>query len=370
MKNKIFTILAVISLSFFILAGLPSRNANGGLVADELIAEGIELYKAGDESKAMHQFSKALIIDPDNKTVKEYLQKMGMERGLYAPEQSGQAMPMKEMAQEVHSYKDKLNNLEKEKFEKEKLAQALAEDKKDLKRAINVREVEMADLRQELGQMQEEWFQQAELEASRQADANQAAQKNLRRDNDLYELKNRITRQLALIDQKNQQIKKLQKQVNASQKQTKKASLGYEKKLVDMQHDYNQYRSKTWRKEVTADQKFELLRSYLRKSKADIDELNDSLLLTNRKVASLENKLLVRTKALDELRLSRSRDCPPAVIVKAGTKQKEQGCPDAKLLIQQAQRIVEFKAKLAQAQAEIAALRKNIKEGGQKDVGA
>ncbi len=76
-------------LIIFIFSGIPhltaAQNAyqNTYPIAAYLLDYAKKLYEQEDFENARHEFSKLLIIDPDNKEAKEYLKKMGLDTGLY-----------------------------------------------------------------------------------------------------------------------------------------------------------------------------------------------------------------------------------------------------------------------------------------------
>lgn len=52
-------------------------------VASSLVDLGKSFYQEGNRKEAIHEFSKALLVDPYNKEAKEYLKKLGLKSGLY-----------------------------------------------------------------------------------------------------------------------------------------------------------------------------------------------------------------------------------------------------------------------------------------------
>jgi tetratricopeptide (TPR) repeat protein len=69
------------------LLGLP-MIANAGLRedgADFLVKIGVEYQKSGNAEDAIHEYSKALLIDPNNQGARKHLAEYGLKDGLYKP---------------------------------------------------------------------------------------------------------------------------------------------------------------------------------------------------------------------------------------------------------------------------------------------
>lgn len=83
-KKIAHILIFVIASSFFLQADLFAQKA--AYVADFICEYAKNLYDQGVLEEAKHEFSKALIIDPDNVMAKSYLKKMGLDMGNYAIE--------------------------------------------------------------------------------------------------------------------------------------------------------------------------------------------------------------------------------------------------------------------------------------------
>ncbi len=83
-RQIIFTLLLII---VFFCPFQPEACAQKGAYVAEFICEYAKnLYDQGILEEAKHEFSKALIIDPDNVMAKSYLKKMGLDTGKYQVE--------------------------------------------------------------------------------------------------------------------------------------------------------------------------------------------------------------------------------------------------------------------------------------------
>ncbi|MFH1691189.1 MAG: OmpA family protein [Candidatus Omnitrophota bacterium] len=82
--RKIILSLFLVVSSCLLLSEASAQK--GAYVADFICEYAKNLYDQGILEEAKHEFSKALIIDPDNTMAKSYLEKMGLETGKYAVE--------------------------------------------------------------------------------------------------------------------------------------------------------------------------------------------------------------------------------------------------------------------------------------------
>lgn len=115
---------------------------NYNLTVNALLDEGIAAYKAGDQAKAIHQLSKVLLIEADNKTAREYLAKMGLVQGLYG--QSASTLEQVALLnQETKIYKDKISNLEKTNAEQLAEKQKIQEERDRLCLQVNEKKEEV-----------------------------------------------------------------------------------------------------------------------------------------------------------------------------------------------------------------------------------
>lgn len=132
----------VLILACFFLSPVVVHAENYGLTVGVLLDEGIKAYKSGDQVKAIDQFSKVLLIESGNKTAREYLEKMGLTRGLYGQS----ASTLEQIAvlnQETKIYKDKITGLEKTNAEQLAAAQKLREERDTLCRMMEEKKQEV-----------------------------------------------------------------------------------------------------------------------------------------------------------------------------------------------------------------------------------
>ncbi|MBU4334421.1 MAG: hypothetical protein KKD07_08285, partial [Candidatus Omnitrophica bacterium] len=112
-KNSVY-ICALLSL--FLCFCMPKVSfARDNRSPDDFIVETGEHYlRQGDAETAIHEFSKALMINPDNEKAREYLKMTGMKSGLY-PGVVGYEAHYGELNRHIEDYKYQVLNLQTEK---------------------------------------------------------------------------------------------------------------------------------------------------------------------------------------------------------------------------------------------------------------
>ena len=105
-----------------------SQAETTNATSDYLVEIGEMYYNKGQKTDAIHEFSKALLINPDNKVAKEYLHKMGLREGLYKPSRTSITIAA-ESADRLKEYEQKMSQLERDKANLESMFQRLADDR-------------------------------------------------------------------------------------------------------------------------------------------------------------------------------------------------------------------------------------------------
>ncbi len=103
--------IAIFFLSCLLLV-LPAQATDFPGTSQFLIDQGKQHYQKGDLASALHEFSKAILVDPGNAAAKDYLGKMGFTDGMYGHRPSPLARSAA-LAQEVKVFKDKWADAEK-----------------------------------------------------------------------------------------------------------------------------------------------------------------------------------------------------------------------------------------------------------------
>jgi len=108
--------LALFLTVIFLLIPFSANASTGQAGADFIVEVGERALKDGDISEAIHEFSKALMLDPDNKKARWYLAKLhvdqeGIYNGARTPEDQ-----MGDMARDLGEYENDLSGLERDRY--------------------------------------------------------------------------------------------------------------------------------------------------------------------------------------------------------------------------------------------------------------
>lgn len=108
--------LALFLTVIFLLNPFSANASTSQDGADYIVGIGEKALKDGDVSEAIHEFSKALMLDPDNKKARWYLVKLHVdEDGIYAGARTPEEQ-MGDMAQDIQEYEDDLSGLERDRY--------------------------------------------------------------------------------------------------------------------------------------------------------------------------------------------------------------------------------------------------------------
>ncbi len=131
---------------YFILGFVCLRQAQGdSTIAEYLSQQGKVLYEKGNISDAIHQLSKALLVDSNNKLAKEYLKKIGLDEGLYG-RSTTPLMRVTQMTEGLKMLKGEVLDLQEENKIKGLRTKQLQDDKSKLCDILDMEKEEMNTL--------------------------------------------------------------------------------------------------------------------------------------------------------------------------------------------------------------------------------
>ena len=86
MRLKFYSATMGFLFLFLFLSGTGEVRAQGRNIAAETLCEHAQtFYERGQKKEAIHEFSKVLLVDPDNPTAHDYLARLGAPQGIYRP---------------------------------------------------------------------------------------------------------------------------------------------------------------------------------------------------------------------------------------------------------------------------------------------
>ena len=142
---------AIILIMLFIMAypvqEAMARQENRG--AAFLVDAGIDDLNRGNKQRAIHQFSKALMLEPDNKRALFYLNQLGMREGLYQPYKTNLKV-ITDLAGDVEYYQMQMSRLQDQKKRMQSVLDRLSRENERLKRQHEAQDVEISILKQRM----------------------------------------------------------------------------------------------------------------------------------------------------------------------------------------------------------------------------
>jgi chromosome segregation ATPase len=164
----------IVSLVFVFIAFsfVPAQSSSPNIMVEYLLKIGKIYYDRGDYISAIHEFTKAVMIDPSNSEAQGYLKKMGAGGG-YVRVPERQMIDAINLAGEVERYQKQLEQLTKENEKRGQLAHVLELDKRSLREIISTKETENKNLRAEIEQIQNEF----QIKSAQDRDAFQQMEK-------------------------------------------------------------------------------------------------------------------------------------------------------------------------------------------------
>jgi len=145
------TILICLVVSAFLLnTFIPVAMAASDPVMGKYLVRMGKLYvKQGDLASAVHEFTKAIMVDPGNREAQKYINRITMDGGYFVREED-RGKNVEALVSVLEDYEAKIRSLSKEKRQQMKINVLLKQDKEKLHRIISARNQENADLSADL----------------------------------------------------------------------------------------------------------------------------------------------------------------------------------------------------------------------------
>ena len=281
--THIAILILVLSSAHCLSAWAASENA----AADFLVKLGDEFYRQGNTDDAVHEYSKALLLDPSHEKAKEHLKKLGFSEGLYGRSRTYQSEFI-DLTQHLNEYKQKTEQLEKQKQTiEEKLAQ-LRIQHEELYKSNLAKEMELEILKHRVDGLSK----------------NLVVQKDefKRRTNDLEESYGKSNQALqAKLEKTHKELS--QKTLSSNQDEVKTTladlklydaldkALAYQDRAVSLKGQNQQLKDQLWEEHSLRESLFKILEDYVYVRKNEMDSLEDNLIFAKIDLVKNQNKL-------------------------------------------------------------------------------
>lgn len=199
MERKTTFLAVCLCVSIFLFpCPLPALAESANIMTEYLVKIGKIYYDEGNFVSAIHEFTKAVMIDPNNEEAQYYLKKLGAEGGYFGRSEK-RVIEINRLAGEIERYKKALAVLEKENRRKEKVARSLEADKEALRQVVSAKDTENENLRQEITRVQKDFKTQSEKDRLAIARIQKAATEKTRQIDRLNREMDRLNGRLAVV---------------------------------------------------------------------------------------------------------------------------------------------------------------------------
>jgi len=269
-----------IAVKILILAVVTLLSVNfsyadiDGMGADYLVETGEIQLEHGNIQDAIHEFSKALMINPTHKKAKQHLQEYGLDKGLYEGIKTS-TKTIADMATNVKEYKQQVKALDQKKGELEHRYSELEKEQESLAKATLAKSLEIEEYQKKLDK----------LEMTINNDRINYTRK-LKVEKDRYDIN------IASLKHNRQSLDQMGKNHT-----TDDQALKYEKDLKELTYKYTQAKEDAYSVKSKRDDFYQALEDHLYIHRHKVGRLEEDILYKEIKLVKLENQLL---KALDE----------------------------------------------------------------------
>ena len=302
--KKINVSLIIISLTL-ILPIAPVYADGSNMVAQYLTNLGKAYYDEGDFVSAIHEFSKAVMIAPNNALAQDYLKRFGVSGGYYARSES-QISHVSRLSRYLEKYKKQVETLEKIKKKQGRINDALVEDKVELKQVISNKAVENRDLRKEIKAFEQKVEEEIAQRNKVLEESEKKNHKIARLSDDLFHNKERLSDAIAEARYKGKVLKKNAKEhkqaLYASQRKTRVVKADYEDQVFDLEREFRQFKQEAAALEADRKQKIEKLEDIIRKKRIELGFLNDRVLFSDYKLSGRDQQMTSKNQQIANLK--------------------------------------------------------------------
>ena len=302
MEKKCF-IVGKICLFLLILIGgtrvscADTHNEMGEFLTDL----GESYYNQGDTQEAIHEFSKALLVDPSNEKAKRYLKELGLDQGLYKGIKT-RSSQVAELADQVKGYKQQVTDLEKQRLEIEEQSRQFKEEKDSFIKQNQTKLAKAQELQANVHQM-EESHKRHLAERDTQIKQMEKYYQDKSRDyqQTLEQQKSQFTTQLSVqssaLEVKEEDIKVVKGKLDALIGR----GLGREDQAAVLTQKVHQLKKEAQREEKRRDNMFQAVDEYLYLRNDELNDLKNQVVYGELDLVKEEQRRWVRLDDLIEL---------------------------------------------------------------------
>lgn len=277
-KTYIFILTAVL-----LLIAAPTQAQSGNTGANFLVEIGERELENGNIEAALHEFSKALMLDPNHPQALEYVRRHGLDRGLYGGIRTNQT-DIVDMAGKV------------------------VESRAQVQRALD----EQSRLLAQQAAIEERLQREKELKDN-------ISRKLTKTNLEMYDMRSRMAKLECMLDKKEaklhgqaQDVKDIYAQINRELDEVQRREFGMEEKDLGMVHAYenellknqmklNSLREKNFAELARRDQAYQALDDYRLIRHKVINDLKDELIYQEVEIMHKERDIIEKLNEIESL---------------------------------------------------------------------
>lgn len=366
--------LSFLAIFLFLVLGCPGhlRADQRSLVSQELVKVGKMYYELGDYQRAIHELTKALMVDPTNNEAMVFLDQMGVENILY----SNGKPKMLEVAEYVRGFKERIATLEEQNSKKEDQNQSMQDAINGLQNSITSTQQENEFLLSKIKEAQaqadaltaQNMSLNHNLQAKSQQEKNDLVQLNMT----MTELKEKMVNNLDTIQEKEDRLAYLQEQLNNTEKDLEAVQVKYHTDIQKIEKDFDKYKQNVAKNETVKREKFNRLSEFARQKMIEAEAAKDKLLYTEYKLTDRESRIIDKSRNINQLKRDLRALQEEMARLRLQTQSTDGHSPSASekeaLIQRQEQLIEELQTKLSSAQGQMDDLENSVMDGNEEDI--
>ncbi len=273
--------LRIAGLAIGMAGGMCAPAARAaGPACEYLLRSGKSYYENGDYVSAIHEFTKAVMVDPQNEEAQYYLRKLGIDGQYYARPRT-QTMQVARLARKIDYYKRRIAALKASRERDKARLRRLKEQREDLRDAVAAERSENDRLRGEVEEVKHR--------------AEEKEKESERRIAELKEGIRRRTREIALLTLDVQQwkgrVQEKEAEIARQGAEVARLKSDYETRMKEMSLDVTESRAR-----------LEEMRADAERRAREVRRLNNQLYAFKDKYRKRMKTLKAREAALREAR--------------------------------------------------------------------
>ncbi len=281
-------------------------SAEEGMVANQLVKDGVVFYNREDYDKAADAFSKALLAQPDHPEALKYLRAMGLEGGLYGYDRSLSAEVVR-INQEIQQSQNEINTLKKEALDRQ---QEFSARRQELEQMIAEKEQQKQEILDDVAvfneAVTEEMSEQAQVIDRLQSANTQQSQELDTLNKQLATAEKRAVEQDVVFQKQEGSISQLKNQLMDLDQTSRQEALEYSQRIASLEKNKQALEHEKFKMQDQYQEDVKTLEKTVMQKDAELTLKDYKLAYTEFDAASKEARLIEKDQKIRNLQKSYS----------------------------------------------------------------